>query len=504
MFLFFILSGIIMAPVYLGFLIEGAGYTARTGYLPRSIAISSNALHPAALGSFTSPVFPVVKHNVGNSTLWAYNDLSSFSIYLCPIVFLFGILSVTLNPRSITRWWILGLGLLAIAFSLGESLPFRGWLYDLVIPTRYFRHPSWMRGFYIFSITVLSLYGFKDISSILAKGDRNALKPFFRGTTAITITAVIVYPYLMYGAVGNAIAAGYTTANIHFLWAWLVAMCVVIMMYRWPDKARQTLPLALLSITAIDAFINARVSGGIVSREVAAINPHYYQAHNSSLDLTENKLKLAWGDSRNSNFSAKNPGMPSYGPVTYSNNVYMSLLTEPIAKDNLTGKPRIWFSSNPYSICPNSDEYERIKEIEGFWPLFQNVIHGRSAMLGDYSECGSLKDSTLTSGISKEINATLRSHTPMHIMFAVTAPDDGYVTISERWARSWKAKVNNVEAPVLGGSFIFRTVKVVKGVNEIEMIYEPGYVLWALAFSYSILAGILILAIGGRPAFTST
>jgi hypothetical protein len=493
--LFYILSAIIMAPVYLGFLIEGAGFTARTGYMSRADVTALNALHPAALGSFTSPAFPMVKYNVGNSILWGSNDLSSFSIYICPIVFIFGVLSVALNPGSLRRWWIFGLGLSAIALSLGDVLPFRGWLYDIAIPTRYFRHASMIRGFYLFSITALSLYAFKDIREILAKDERSSLKVILGGTIAMTTIAVMAYLYLMSSALGVPLAKGYWMAHIHFFWIWGVAICIAIMMRRWPVKLRLALPLSLIAITAIDAFMNVRISDGVISKEVSSINPHYYQAHDSRLDLTADNLKWEWGDVRNSNFSAKYQGMLSYGPMLFSNHIYASLVNSPIAKDNLIGMTRLWFSANPNNICPSAVEYDRIKDHDDFWLLFQNTIHERNAMAGDYSVCPPSKDFNLAPQSPKQINASLKSHTPMHINFAVTAPDDGYVTISERWTRSWRAKVNNVETPLLGGSFIFRSVKVAKGHNEIEMRYEPEYALWALAISYLTLAGIFGLGI---------
>ena len=45
--------------------------------------------------------------------------------------------------------------------------------------------------------------------------------------------------------------------------------------------------------------------------------------------------------------------------------------------------------------------------------------------------------------------------------------------LTDRWSRSWKARVNGQVARVDGGDFLFRLVPVTAGENVIEMEFKP-------------------------------
>jgi hypothetical protein len=53
--LLFFVGGLVLAPTYYGFMVEGASYTGRADPLPRELALASNALHPHGLLTFASP-----------------------------------------------------------------------------------------------------------------------------------------------------------------------------------------------------------------------------------------------------------------------------------------------------------------------------------------------------------------------------------------------------------------------------------------------------------------
>src|SRR5262249_58300065 len=66
-------------------------------------------------------------------------------------------------------WWFVLLAVFAFATAIGPALPVRGWLYDSVPPTRYFRHSSLFRGYTLFAIAVLAGLACRDLAGMLRR-----------------------------------------------------------------------------------------------------------------------------------------------------------------------------------------------------------------------------------------------------------------------------------------------------------------------------------------------
>lgn len=71
-------------------------------------------------------------------------------------------------------------------------------------------------------------------------------------------------------------------------------------------------------------------------------------------------------------------------------------------------------------------------------------------------------------------------------------PRAGWILVTDRWARSWRATVDGAEVPVLGGDFLFRAVRVHAGVNHVRFRYEPSSYLLLTAISWSTLAVVAV------------
>jgi uncharacterized membrane protein YfhO len=67
----------------------------------------------------------------------------------------------------------------------------------------------------------------------------------------------------------------------------------------------------------------------------------------------------------------------------------------------------------------------------------------------------------------------LERYAPDELAFAVEAPSDGWLLVTDRWARGWTAEVNGRPSTVYGGAFLFRAVEVRAGGNHIRMVYDP-------------------------------
>ena len=57
---------VVLSPTYLAFIKETAGFSGRSGSLPREVCVSSNALQPASLASLASPHVPMHAANAKN------------------------------------------------------------------------------------------------------------------------------------------------------------------------------------------------------------------------------------------------------------------------------------------------------------------------------------------------------------------------------------------------------------------------------------------------------
>jgi hypothetical protein len=80
---------------------------------------------------------------------------------------------------------------------------------------------------------------------------------------------------------------------------------------------------------------------------------------------------------------------------------------------------------------------------------------------------------------------------PERLVLEVDAPAPGYVVVTDRWARGWKARVDGAPTVLLGAGFVFRAVSVPAGTHEIEMVYAPRTHPALLVASWGTLAVVL-------------
>ncbi len=70
-------------------------------------------------------------------------------------------------------------------------------------------------------------------------------------------------------------------------------------------------------------------------------------------------------------------------------------------------------------------------------------------------------------------NVIVKEKTANIITMSTISPQNEYLFTSEIWYPGWKVYVNGKEKNVLKADYIFRAVKLSKGNNEIEFIYDP-------------------------------
>jgi hypothetical protein len=84
------------------------------------------------------------------------------------------------------------------------------------------------------------------------------------------------------------------------------------------------------------------------------------------------------------------------------------------------------------------------------------VVHDEQSML-DPTRRSVLSQPTLEQLPQAErIPATVERYTAEALSVTIDAPSAGWLLVTERWARSWRAAVDGRAAPIYGGNFVFR------------------------------------------------
>ena len=182
------------------------------------------------------------------SALWPYTDMSSVSLYMGAVALWLAILALLARPREAWRWWLFGVAILAIAFALGRTLPVRGWFYDFVSPTRYFRHAAMVRGYAIFYLAILALVGTRDL--VCSEGTLSGRRRWqgILAAGALGLVAVISSHSVLSVSIDDSaprrLAAG---AHLWMIWLGILGAAVAVSLVRerwratmWPASGPGT------------------------------------------------------------------------------------------------------------------------------------------------------------------------------------------------------------------------------------------------------------------------
>jgi uncharacterized membrane protein YfhO len=87
----------------------------------------------------------------------------------------------------------------------------------------------------------------------------------------------------------------------------------------------------------------------------------------------------------------------------------------------------------------------------------------------------------------------LIAYTPTDLTFRYQAERDGWLLVTDRWARGWSAKVNGCTQLIMGGNFIFRAIPVVRGDNQVQFHFRPRRYFAFVRLSWLIMIVVLIV-----------
>ena len=223
---------LVLAPSYLSFRHEVAGYSHRTQPLARAVVLG-DGLGFNWLATLASPMVALVTYHLPG---WSSFDLSLLPIYFGSVLSVLALYTLWVRRREP---WILGVaasGLLALGIAMGSTLPLREWLYDWVPFTRFFRHAPLFRGFFLVAVAVLAAHGTGLLEEGLRRNE-NQLTGDLRLLSIIAGVCALLAPAATAWALSSAPDAidqpFVPEASLHVAIAWpgLVILCLCAL--RW-------------------------------------------------------------------------------------------------------------------------------------------------------------------------------------------------------------------------------------------------------------------------------
>ncbi len=501
--------GILISSLsYFGLLTATRGYTNTVGPRPRDISISSNLLAAGAISTFASPYLADL--NLPPKPPWPETDVSMTSIYTGAASLVLAIFG--LRRRSGWSWWLALMAAFALCCALGSQLPLRGWLYDFVPPTRYFRNPALFRAYVILMVGILAALATRDLAGVPG---------LERGRARLWMLSM----FCAFGAVvsfaGVSRIAGKSLPQLHPAMLHLVAAWFGLPVLAYFLKKGFLDGTGFLRAVALLAFFDA-IGALFISQPTmytAATLPWWRimnTRHSPNLDLSSAGLARdlsppdflgSYPNNRNTviktsvldsyivlrNRSPAGPGQPAIpSPVDFQR----EFINDPDLSRMAVGRDRLWFSAVTAWRAPDNASFklfqQRVHELHGL-PILE--LHSPEQMLALTPQGApepvrkeSLDPPEVPPCVPAEVSSL--AYAPNSLSFQYTAPQHGYLLVTDRWADGWEVAVNGRSRPVLGANFIFRAVEVDAGTNLIAFSYKPrGF--WPLLF---VSWGTLLLA----------
>ena len=498
-----VVGSVILSPTYVGELREGRGVHSRSAPLTRGEA-AHNEFPPGALVTLTS-AYPARVKAFFPDKVWPWTHVSMVSVYagvLTPLLALCTL--ITARPRR-WAWWLFGVGLLSLAAAMGESLPVRGWLYEVFYPMRFFRHAAVFRAFFVFALATLALYGTIEVDRIVRSGTAVDWRRFVMISGVAAAAAIVAFE--VYLAVASVPGGPFGPV---LALTWLGPIVLVVIALRRP-ALRLAVPASFVAMASIDALLTETLSRSTIERGDEQVERWHTldKLHQASVDLTPNALAREestcepWSPEqcwRNDQLITKVASLRGY--ATFTNDFHYVMSRQPTLRRFASGPDRAWFTTSA-TMAPPSDSafaaFVRRVEAASATPV---VIHTRAQMLaaGTERHNPTLYPALDSARVAERARVVVVRYEPNELLIRATSPDRGWLVVTDRWAPGWRATINDRPVDVFGANFIYRGVPVPAGESVIRFAYKPAGYPWLLALSWLTLAAVGAWAVAARRA----
>lgn len=484
---------IVLSPVYVNFFHETAGYTERHGFLPRAHAVSYGQLPVRALVTLASPYLSTLA--VFNPDIWPGEQILLSDCYVGAIIPALALFLFLIRPRRRFAWWLAGMTVFFLMAALGSATPVRGWLYDLLPPTRFFRHASFFRPYFMFSLGVMALLASKELSS------PRAWKLLSIASTALLAAATSAFLITLLVATDRGNLAAPAATQLILSWGGLTLIAIVGWK-RAPEKIGGAIMVALVCLAVLDAALSLHLSSPLMVMDRSAYRsaerPQEFDYHAIPFSRSHRSTRRR---TDNLHFISKTPMLTGYNQMSIRFHSSESLTpladnwsTVPELVRAATGPDRVWFSSAAAEVSPSDATFAALVE--------------RSRKLGDIPILVSRPDEVMRTPLrgdpgpdddanveaigrlpaAHRLDYQLLEYSPVRLVLGIDCPEPGWLLVTDRWTRSWTARVNGKPTPLWVGDFIFRAVRLDRGAQTVEFNYHPFMFPLLLGLSWGTLA----------------
>jgi len=476
----------VAAPTTLGLAYEARGFSDRSEPISREMAAGSNPMLPVALFSSVGPYVAQVK--AANRALWPETDTSSMSFYLGAVALWLAVCGLVLGRRRGLHAWLFAIGLLSLGIGLGTTLPLRGWLYDLFPPARYFRHASSFRAWFELTIAISAALGWREMAAWWherpTRGWRRVAPVAIAGAGALAAASQLL---LARGLDVEVPHASWVLAHGVLVWTGVLILAATLC---YGPRGTSMLPRtawALLTLAALDLSATAWLQAPLRMdrREEAAESWRVVAAgQRAGFDLValgtpREFASPLFPNNTNKGMPQRIPTLRNYSPLAnrFQQRMVRNLQEIPWA----IGEDRFWFVPRAGAGFVALSDATYDATIARFQATSRRFIplHLPSDVLdpapeGEAGPREAADAVTLARMASaRRIAHRILAYEPEHLLLEVTAPAAGYVVVTDRWARGWKAFVDGEAVQLFGASFVYRAVAVPPGTHRIDMRYEP-------------------------------
>jgi hypothetical protein len=487
----------VFSPPYLGTVAGTRGFSDRVGYRSKQEAISSNILPHEALTTFASPYLPLL--NIPPSPIWPRTDVSMSSIYIGAASLVLCFLS--LFRKSPWRWCIAIIAALFLACSVGNDLPVRGWVYELIIPTRFFRNPALFSTYSIFCVAILATQGARDLSAFKA-----SKKPCFLWC-CVSMAVLASFFFVRVVESSHKTLADQDLALCQLALSWFGMVAIAGYSF-WMSPSLGAIPKGLIVLlSCCDAILTLHISRPVMYTSGSVLWWHAMNAsHVRTLNLTSRGMRREFGfrDSplageNNRNLAPKIATLQNY--VTFKNRFAELIGADPALREMALGGDRTWFCLSAVSAPPINRAFEffsqKVHELGRpilltHTPNQMKALSKRTDALRD-TRVIPLPEKVVACDVAKVLDL---SYKPNSMNFVFKTAQAGWLLTTDRWAPDWQVTLNDHATSVYGGNFIFRAIRVDSGINRIRFSYRPTFFVLMLCVSWTMLILIAAVEIG--------